>query len=1537
MRILLIPLKEHFQPKKQPFKYPHHNDDYGVEQDFLSYLFNNSNLITQNAKEADWHYLPVFWTRWHLNHDYGKDGIAELQDEVNNVLIDDRKTFTICQYDDGPMVNIGDTKLFLASRKSDAGYDIPLLSSAHRIPASVPSKKYLASFAGRLDTYPLRQKMADTLQSKDIYIYGGNRGPKFFVDLLLSSYIALCPRGYGGSSFRFYEAMQAGTVPFLISDIDTRPFKDFIDWDSCSLFTGDVSEIKQIIKMTKKEILLEMGKRAATLWEQELTYQKWCKYVVKTLESPGIEDKHSRMAGNGRVSEHCLSYIIPCYNCSETIADAIESIYQQELDIPFEVVCTDDCSTDKTKELLFSYQEKYSNFHVHFHEHNKGGAAARNTCVKHSAGDLIFCLDSDNILAPNTINRLIGFLTEKGYDAACFAELRYFRGMVPNHSHSWFFEAPNNICDINHIISTHITPASSGNYLYTRESYDRAVGYPEGSGAMDAWGFGFRQHATGTSIAVLPDSFYWHRLSDNSYWSREEKAGRNNKNALAVIREFANIFDEETKKVIFSPEAEEHFFKLIEAKRFSLAQNFKTKDTERQSKIATISSQTKREEYSILQEIKSKNLLSEGQPLRLHLGCGENHFDGYINIDYPPSEHTVQMKGAADIFADITTLNFPEESVDEIRLHHVFEHFNRITALAMLIRWHQWLKIGGKLWIETPDLIGSAKTLLSNASWSVKMGVVRHIAGSHEALWAYHIDQWFPERFEHTLKKLGFDPVQTRTESWQREPYLANCHAFAWKAHKLSLDILLQAAEELLRESTVSAAEKPLHNLWCVQLHEMVQQGISVKYFEPPSPPLQSAEEKQLSEELQTNFRDMPAQSISCLVLLFSKNRSLQLDATLRSFMLHCKDAVSSQIRVLYTATAPLHINLYGELEKEYQKYSFIQFVSEKDFRTDVLALIAPFDYVLFLVDDNIFVRDFTLKEIIESLRGNADAVGFSLRLGRNTSYCYPLDTDQQLPEFQPINRSILKYSWTIAAYDFGYPLEVSSSVYRTEDILPFIASFTFENPNTLELFMNDHKIAFENDKPLLLCFEQSVTFCAPLNIVQTLCTNRSCVNMEYTQESLAKLFDEGYRIDIGAYDQFTPNACHQEIELKFIEPGKTQRTRQPVVSVIIPCYNQAVYLPDAVESVIRQTYQNWECIIVNDGSPDNINEVARSFIAKYPDKDIILLEKENGGVADARNYGIKHAKGKYILPLDADDKIHPAMLEKTVFVLDSDSDIAIAYTDAVSFGKLHQQAYVGEWNLQKLCNQNTLCYCALYRREVWEAVGGYNTNMIYGYEDWDFWVGACEKGYHAKLIPERLFIYRVQESSRSTTAVQYDAELRARIILNHPEAYDEMKKTWAETVLQKTGAVTESSDTLLSKSTDQEHIVPLSELNNFLNRTDVPESLRSLVKQADDSFLKGDLVAARKHILKVLEAMPHDPKFIIAHGNILLRLRANEPALIQFMKAKILDPNYTMNTLGTDALLLLAESYAKEGYKEDAMLLYKKIQETITGTETSH
>ena len=284
MKIYILPIIKKFQPKSQAYKYPKHNKDFGVEQDFYQYLLNNKDLLTQNYKKADWHFLPAYWTRWHVNHDYAKQGLNELQNEINRIILNDRKTFTICQYDNGPVVNLGNSRIFLSSRMTDFGIDIPLLSSFHKKPFFKIKKKYLASFVGKLSTHSIRKKIASLLQNrKDIYIFDGNKGSRFFVKKMLQSYISLCPRGYGGDSFRFYESMQLGIVPFLIGKRDTRPFKKFINWSKISFFTNNVRKLTNVLDSVNKKDLTLMGKMCQKTYQEKLVYQKWCSLVVKEL------------------------------------------------------------------------------------------------------------------------------------------------------------------------------------------------------------------------------------------------------------------------------------------------------------------------------------------------------------------------------------------------------------------------------------------------------------------------------------------------------------------------------------------------------------------------------------------------------------------------------------------------------------------------------------------------------------------------------------------------------------------------------------------------------------------------------------------------------------------------------------------------------------------------------------------------------------------------------------------------------------------------------------------------------------------------------------------------------------------------------------------------------------------------------------------------------------------------------------------------------------------------------------------------------
>lgn len=287
------------------------------------------------------------------------------------------------------------------------------------------------------------------------------------------------------------------------------------------------------------------------------------------------------------------------------------------------------------------------------------------------------------------------------------------------------------------------------------------------------------------------------------------------------------------------------------------------------------------------------------------------------------------------------------------------------------------------------------------------------------------------------------------------------------------------------------------------------------------------------------------------LGIIFSKDRAMQLDAALKSFFLHCVEPGQISLKVIYAGSSEFFLKQFLVLQYEYPE---VDFIPQRDFSQDLLRAlgisIKPWrhqvlkfraahritaQYVLFLVDDNIFIRDFCLVDIKDALSQEKDALGFSLQLGTNLSYCYPLNITLQFPNHTPVTENIIKYCWRDAGDGLNYPLEVSSSVYRWEEIARLISDLHFTNPNTLEAEMFARVGDYHNSHPNLLCYKQSVTFCNPVNKVQTTFDNKSGNRLEYSADSLAQLFDEGYRIDLSCYDDFIPNACHQLVEYKFL------------------------------------------------------------------------------------------------------------------------------------------------------------------------------------------------------------------------------------------------------------------------------------------------------------------------------------------------------------------------------------------------------------------
>lgn len=212
--------------------------------------------------------------------------------------------------------------------------------------------------------------------------------------------------------------------------------------------------------------------------------------------------------------------------------------------------------------------------------------------------------------------------------------------------------------------------------------------------------------------------------------------------------------------------------------------------------------------------------------LKLHLGCGENYLDGYVNIDYPPSEHTVQKKRVADQFSDISELKFDRGSVNEIRLHHVFEHFRRPQISAIVACWNTWLASEGRVHIEVPDLGRMAWVFLNPFSTTKERAIAeRHLFGSHEAGWAAHYEGYDERLLRSLMEVFGFEVTDVRRQRWHGT---RNIHIYARKKHDmLTLNEAKQAGEKYLHQFLVdeSVGELEMLRFWMRDFENQLQQG----------------------------------------------------------------------------------------------------------------------------------------------------------------------------------------------------------------------------------------------------------------------------------------------------------------------------------------------------------------------------------------------------------------------------------------------------------------------------------------------------------------------------------------------------------------------------------------------------------------------------------------------------------------------------------------------------------------------------------------
>lgn len=227
-------------------------------------------------------------------------------------------------------------------------------------------------------------------------------------------------------------------------------------------------------------------------------------------------------------------------------------------------------------------------------------------------------------------------------------------------------------------------------------------------------------------------------------------------------------------------------------------------------------------------------------------------------------------------------------------------------------------------------------------------------------------------------------------------------------------------------------------------------------------------------------------------------------------------------------------------------------------------------------------------------------------------------------------------------------------------------------------------------------------------------------------------------------------------------------------VSVIMPCYNDGKYILEAIDSVKKQTYTNWELIIIDDGSDD---EETINIINSISDERIQVFHTEHLRPAGARNYGIARSSGTYILPVDSDDKIDKSYIEKAVKVIESNPNIGVVYCEADLFGEKSGPWELPKYSFKTMLLDNIVFVTALFYKSDWEAVGGFSTTMVAGMEDYDFWLSIMSLGREIHQIPEVLFHYRIKPVSRTTgfqnNCVQVQQTYR-QMYENHKEFYRE-------------------------------------------------------------------------------------------------------------------------------------------------------------------
>jgi predicted SAM-dependent methyltransferase len=475
----------------------------------------------------------------------------------------------------------------------------------------------------------------------------------------------------------------------------------------------------------------------------------------------------------------CVSVIIPTFNRFPLLCRAVDSVLNQTHG-DVEIIVIDDGSTDDTPTL---FPRQFSSIQYVKVEHSGLPAVARNAGIRLAKGELIAFLDSDDHWLPNKLSQqvsvfhehpTVGLVCSNAFVVRQHEEKPSQPYLKDDQGHSGLV-LPGLLEDNFIITSTamvrrstleHVGLFCEDRALRAVEDYDLWLRVASQSTIvyLEALLAVYRDIPSVSIRGAIPVAQHWqsrltvlHRLRRFLQCAKDIRMMQE-----PILKRQETVFRKACTKALLSDQrylsTVPHVIALclqdpLEMGRAAFRRFCKTNQ---QPYAGT------RERLDTSQTPPCPD-----NRVKLHLGCGEVYLPGYINVDFPPSRHSVQRHTKADIFVDVSQLHYPTGTVDEIRLHHAFEHFERPVALRLLIDWYGWLKEGGQLIIETPDFHRCVQAYLNSTNLNSQMKIVRHLFGSHEASWAVHYDGWYRERFTHVLTALGYQNLEFTTGEWQ--------------------------------------------------------------------------------------------------------------------------------------------------------------------------------------------------------------------------------------------------------------------------------------------------------------------------------------------------------------------------------------------------------------------------------------------------------------------------------------------------------------------------------------------------------------------------------------------------------------------------------------------------------------------------------------------------------------------------------------------------------------------------------------------------